>query len=114
MADVELNDAWYVLRELQPSEDKVDVKQLNGKLTSLEKLVKTIAKVVAWGQLRSAGRQGVANARDLAEFAHTKHWEDELLAYARSYAQQVQHDFDEFRSAYDHGAFETARHFEKI
>ncbi len=111
LAAIELNNAWYVLRELQPSEDKVNVALLHGKLVSLEKLVKTIAKVVAWSQLRSAGRQGVANAHDLAQFTHTKHWEDELLIYARSYTKQVQHDFDEFRSAYDHGIFEASKQF---
>ncbi len=114
LAAVELNRVWYVLRELQPVEDKVNVTMLNGKFASLEKLVKAMAKVVAWDQLRAAGRQGVANAYDLSKFAHVKQWEDELLTYARSYTKQVRQDFDEFRDAYDSGAFEAAKRLERV
>ncbi len=114
LAAVDLNRVWYVLRELQPVEDKVNVTMLNGKFASLEKLVKAMAKVVAWDQLRAAGRQGVANAYDLSRFAHTKQWEDELLTYARSYTKQVRQDFDEFRDAYDHGAFEAPKRLERV
>jgi hypothetical protein len=73
-----------------------------------------MAKVVAWGQLRAAGMQGVANAYDLSKFAHTKQWEDELLTYARSYTKQVWQDFEEFCDAYDHGAFEAAKRLERV
>jgi uncharacterized protein (DUF2252 family) len=111
---VELNRAWYVLRELQPSEDKVNATLLNGKFASLEKLEKAMAKVVAWDQLRAAGRQGVANAYDLSKFAEAKQWEEELLTYARSYTKRVRQDFDEFRDAYDHGAFEAAKRLERV
>lgn len=114
LAAIELNGAWYVLRELQPSEDKVNVAMLDGKLAGMEKLIKATAKVVAWDQLRSAGRQGVANAYDLSNFARTKHWDDELLVYAHSYAKQVQQDFDEFRDAYDHGLFEASKPLERV
>ncbi len=114
LAAVELNGAWYVLRELQPAEDKVNVALLDGKLAGMEKLIRAMAKVVAWDQLRSAGRQGVANAHDLSNYVGTKHWEDELLAYARSYTRQVQQDFDEFRDAYDHGVFETSKSLERV
>ncbi|GAC1677371.1 MAG: DUF2252 domain-containing protein [Ktedonobacteraceae bacterium] len=114
LAAVELDKAWYVLRELQPSEDKVNVALLNDKLESLEKLVKAIARVVAWGQLRGAGRQGVANALDLSKFASAKRWEENLLTYARFYARQVRADFEEFCGAYDHGAFEPVKDLERV
>ena len=114
LAAVELNRVEYVLRELQPVEDKVNGAMLNGKFASLQKLVKTMAKVVAWDQLRAAGRQGVADAYDLSKFANAKQWEEELLTYARSYTKQVRQDFDEFRDAYDHGAFEVAKRLERV
>ena len=88
----------YVLRELQPSNDRVDLAKAKGKLGVLEKVVQTMAEVAAWGQLRSSGRQGSAIADDLIGFAASSEWHKQILDYARMYADQVESDFKEFCS----------------
>jgi uncharacterized protein (DUF2252 family) len=94
----------FVLRELQPSADKVDVTNLRGKPKRLTKLVETMAQVTAWGQLRSAGRQGSAIADELIEFAQgADRWESDLLDYAEGYAGQVAADYAVFRQAWETG-----------
>jgi uncharacterized protein (DUF2252 family) len=88
----------FVLRELQPSADKVDVTKLRGKPKRLTKLIETMAQVTAWGQLRSSGRDGSAIADELIEFAQAANlWQPDLLDYAEGYAGQVAADYQEFQ-----------------
>jgi uncharacterized protein (DUF2252 family) len=95
----------FVLRELQPSDDKINSDLLNGKVGRLEKLVKTLAKVTAWGQLRSAGHQGADTAYDFMDFASNTKWQKLLLEYACYYTRAVKQDYAEFCQAYDAGVF---------
>ncbi len=99
---LELDGKSYVLRELQPTADRVDLAAWNGKIKRLKKVVQTMAEVTAWGQLRSGGRQGSAIADDLIAFAEdAATWHPLLLNYARSYATQIEADFTLFRDAFN-------------
>jgi uncharacterized protein (DUF2252 family) len=92
----------YVLRELQPSQDKISLELWNGKLRRLQKVLTTMGKITAWDQLRSGGRQGSAIADELIAFAENSvHWESELLRYAQAYAVKVETDFEEFSRDYN-------------
>lgn len=94
----------YVLRELQPTADRVDLDKSNGKIKRLKKVIKTMAEVTAWGQMRSTGRQKSAIADDLIAFAETASvWHDSVLDYARSYAVQVERDYAEFKAQVTEG-----------
>lgn len=86
----------YVLRELQPEEDRVSLQAWNGKLERLNKLIQAMGEVTAWDQLRSGGRQGSAIADDLIKFAHLSDWHNQILEYATSYSKQVELDYQEF------------------
>jgi uncharacterized protein (DUF2252 family) len=102
---IQIQRTSFVLRELQPEEDKVNIEPLGGKLSRLEELVETIAKVVAWGQLHSGGHQGSATANEVAGYLSEAKWQYELLQYANSYLGQVKKDYHAFCAAYDSGAF---------
>lgn len=93
---VELDGQAYVLRELQPMDDEVNLSQWNGKLRRLRKVIETMAEVTAWGQLLSGGQQGSAIADDLITFAQNATWHKPLLEYARTYALQVEADHQTF------------------
>jgi uncharacterized protein (DUF2252 family) len=97
-----VDDRGYVLRELQPIEDRVNLRDAEGKLRRLEKVIETMAHVTAWAQLRSSGRQGSAIADELIAFASSPAWQEDLLRFARSYAAQVEADYREFCSSNDH------------
>ncbi|MBW4441530.1 MAG: DUF2252 domain-containing protein [Plectolyngbya sp. WJT66-NPBG17] len=89
----------YVLRELQPTADRVNLETKNGKIKRLKKVIKTMAEVTAWGQMRSTGRQKSAIADDLIAFAQTaEEWRPVLIEFARSYAAQVERDYQEFKT----------------
>lgn len=97
----------YVLRELQPSEDKISLTELVGKVKKLENLVSNMGRLCAWGHLRSGGRQGSAIADELIAFGlDYDTWRDPLIEYARQYARQVKTDYAAYCTAYDDGYFQ--------
>jgi len=99
LADLELEGESYVLRELQPTQDRLNLSQWNGKLRRLRKVIETMAMVTAWGQLLSGGRQGSAIADDLIAFAQAPQWHIPLLNYAHDYTTQVKSDYQIFCEA---------------
>jgi uncharacterized protein (DUF2252 family) len=101
-----VGDIPYVLRALQPAEDRVELSGSGRSPGELEQAIGTMGRVVAWAQLRSAGRDGSAIADELIEFARRKKWQDALLDAARDGATQVRKDGASFDAAYDDGAFD--------
>ena len=62
-----------------------------------------MGKLVAWGHLRSGGRQGSATIDTLITFASQTTWQKPLLEYAISYRAQVMQDWQSFCAAYERG-----------
>lgn len=89
----------YVLRELQPTQDRVNLNEHGSKVKRMTTVLEMMAKVTAWSQLRSAGRQGSAIADSLIAFAQTTPWHSDLMTYAETYATQVEQDYQDFSSA---------------
>jgi uncharacterized protein (DUF2252 family) len=87
----------FMLRELQPTQDKLSLDRWNGKLERLEVVLETMGRITAWTQLRSSGRDDSATADELIAFAHQPGWHEPLMRYAEDYAVQVEADYQEFR-----------------
>lgn len=102
---VEFRHGPYVLRSLQPSEDRVALDAWNGKLPRLESVVNNMAQLSAWAQLRSGGRQGSATADELIAFGERKDWQMPLVELAVQCEAQVIEDWKAYCEAYDRGAF---------
>ena len=96
---VALDGRPYILRELQPTEDRLALGLWGGRLGRLERVMWTMGRVTAWSQLRSGGRQGSAIADELISFGGHAGWPGELLRYARQYARQVKSDWRAFAQA---------------
>jgi len=99
MHAVTLGGKPFILRELQPSEDRLDLAARHGRIDQVESAMHTMGSVMAWSQLRSAGRQGSATADDYIAFAGKSGWRSGVLAYARDYAPRVVADWKAFRRA---------------
>ncbi len=89
-------DGGYVLRELQPSNDRLTIDDARGDSHRLRSAAKSMGQLTAWAQLRSSGRQGSATADDLIAFAGLSGWKKSLIDYGRWYATQVQRDYRQF------------------
>ena len=101
---IEHRKASYVLRGLQPSEDRVALYEAGVGFAKIRAVVEEMGRIVAWGQLRSSGRQGSAIADELIAFGSTrKAWHDELIGAARRCAKLVRKDWAAFSAAYDAG-----------
>ncbi|MEC5408231.1 DUF2252 domain-containing protein [Paraburkholderia sp. MPAMCS5] len=102
---VEFNQRSYVLRSLQPSEDRVALQDWNGKLPRLEGVVNSMAELSAWAHLRSGGRQKSSIADDLIAFGNRKDWQVPLIELATQCEAQVAADWKAYCEAYDRGEF---------
>jgi uncharacterized protein (DUF2252 family) len=97
---VALDGKSFVLREMQPTADRVNLEDTEGKIKRLTKVINTMAQVAAWGHLRSRGRQGSVSADELIAFADSaSEWHDSVLDYARDYAGRVDRDYQTFRES---------------
>jgi len=89
----------YILRELQPTSDRLSLKDARGHPHHLRSAAKSMGRLTAWAQLRSSGRQGSAIADDLVAFADASGWKQRVIEYGRSYQAQVRRDYKEFVDA---------------
>ena len=96
LGTVRQESKFYILRELQPLQDKVRLNLWHGKLRRLEKVMKTMGAITAWDQLRSGGRQGSAIADELIQYGAYSDWRSALVDYAQTYAIQVEEDYRTF------------------
>ncbi|HEX6626800.1 MAG TPA: DUF2252 family protein [Gemmatimonadaceae bacterium] len=87
----------YVLREIQPSKDRLRIEDAKGKRRHFRSAVEVMGQVTAWAQLRSSGREGSAIADDLIAFAGRGRWKKQLLSYGRAYAKRVELDYKHWR-----------------
>ena len=96
---IKIGRGGYVLHELQPSNDRLSLKDAGRNQHHLHSAAKSMGRVTAWAQLRSSGRQGSATADDLIEFASASGWKRRLIDYARAYQTQVEGDYKQFVDA---------------
>ena len=98
---VKIERTGFVMRELQPTEDRLRLRDAVGHPRRLRRVMEAMGHLTAWAELRSAGRQGSADADALGAFARTGGWRRALVSYARGYAQQVVRDYERFVVAHE-------------
>ncbi len=103
LSAVALFEKSFVVRQLQPSEDRLDLAQLARRPQALHGALQTMASVVAWNHLRAAGRQGAAVPDELIGFAQHKTWIPPLARYAEQYGRRVKEDHERFQKAWEAG-----------
>ena len=86
----------YVLRGLQPNEDRVDLQRWDGRRGRLEHVMTAMGQLAAWGQLRSSGRQGSAIADELVAFGAKTKWRKALVKVALEYSKKVEQDWERY------------------
>lgn len=102
---VEMGGASYVLRALQPSEDRVALQHWRGRTTRIEHYLADIGAVVAWDHLRAGGRDGSAIADELIDFGARRRWRQRVAQIAAHCAAQVRQDWQAYAQAFDDSYF---------
>ena len=96
----------YVLRALQASENRVNLRtKSHKKLVMVENVMHHMGSLAAWGQLRSSGREGSSTADTLIDFSKKKKWPHLLLELAQECQVQVNKDYAIYAEAFDDGGF---------
>ncbi len=101
LGTVAIGGRSYLIREMQPTADRVNVSALNGKPRTLAALIRAMAQVSAWGHLRGAARHGAATVDALAVFAARTRWRREVAACARDAYQRVEQQWQAYAADYD-------------
>ena len=95
----------YMLRALQPSEDRVSLDAAHSGVEALEGVLAQMGAIVASAQLRSGGRDGSAIADTLIGFAGAVR-RKALLGAAQDCAEQLRKDWKTYAEACDDGEFD--------
>jgi len=95
----------YVIKQMQPSEDKINFDHLDGRYAEIERVAHDMAVLTASAHLRSGGREGSAIADELIAFGEDGRWADALLSYADKYTNQVKKDYNAFMADYKKGLY---------
>jgi uncharacterized protein (DUF2252 family) len=90
----------FILRELQPEEDRLDIDALVGRPRRLMLALETLARIAGWDQLRGAGRKGSASVDELMEYGAVDFWRRGIIDAAATCAEQVERDYASFETAW--------------
>jgi uncharacterized protein (DUF2252 family) len=105
---VRMGKRSYVLRDLQPTADRVAFGDRVQDPARLLSLMRSVGQCTAWAHLRATGRQGAAIADELIAFARETGWRKRLRRASEACARNVSAQWAAFAAAYDEGAFELA------
>ena len=103
---VQMDGCSYVLRDLQPSADRVSFEEKGSNMHRLNELMLVLGQCTAWSHLRGSGRQGSAIADELIAFGGTESWQKELRKASATCADSVSAEWKIFAEAYDDKVFQ--------
>lgn len=102
---IEIDGRPFVLKELQPVEQRVDLEEHQGRLGKLGGLMRSLGELTAWSALRGAGWRGSEPREALMEYGADAAWSDDLLELARQRSKLIDGYWSDYCAAYDDGGF---------
>lgn len=99
---VQVDQQSYLIKALQPSQDRLDLTLWDGKLGVLDNIFDSMAAITAWGHLRNAGFLGAADREALMQFgAQLDTWKQPTLALAQLAAERTIAQWQVYCAEYD-------------
>ena len=92
-----------MIRELQPSSDKIDFQLIKNSNKDLSQVINDMVILTASSQLRSAGRKGAAIPDDLIAFGKNTGWQKSILDFSKEYSGVVKKYYNEYMDSYING-----------
>jgi len=110
LASIDIGKKNFILKELQPSADRIDYIMFKGNTKKLKNILEDMATICAWSNLRSAGRDGSAIADDLIRFAKRRNqFEKTLMEYSKQTLDATIKYHKQYCEAYDKGYFKLPK-----
>jgi uncharacterized protein (DUF2252 family) len=97
----------FILKQMQPSAQKIDHTLCDKKMKNLETVITTMAQAVASAQLRSASRKGAADVDTLIDFSQQTSWKVSLMDCALQSVITMKNHFKEYKESYEAGELES-------
>ncbi|PZF74355.1 DUF2252 domain-containing protein [Taibaiella soli] len=107
LTEYKFGNDWYMLKMLQPTDDKLNYQHLASDVPSLEQLMKDMGMLTASAHLRMTGRKGADTADALMEAASGEGLKKDILKLATDYCKQTFTYFQHFADAYQAGYFNS-------
>jgi uncharacterized protein (DUF2252 family) len=104
LAAVTFEKQPFVLKELQPSIDRLDFSEWRGKPRRIRESVEGMGHVAAWAHLRGCAHYNSANVETLQAYAAGKAWQGRAVRLADAAAKSMQRAWKSFCEDYDAGA----------
>src|SRR6266487_602538 len=93
---INFNGKSFIIKELQPSEDKINFKLIKERNREISEVINDMAVLTASAQLRSAGRKGAALPDELIEFGNSDQWQKEIVEFSSEYCWKMKTYHHEF------------------
>jgi uncharacterized protein (DUF2252 family) len=103
LAPLSLRGRPVVLRELQPTADRLRTADWRSTGVELSHLADAVANVTAWSHLRAAGRHGADGIDTLIAYGHDRSWQKPVLKTAFEAARRIEAEWEEFCVSFDAG-----------
>ncbi len=103
MGTLSIGNEEYVLKQLQPSAQKIDHALCHKKMKNVETVMITMAQALASAQLRSAARNGSADVEALIKFSKNVLWQADLVQTAVDYTATMKNYFLEYSDLFRNG-----------
>ena len=100
---VPVGDEKFILKQLQPTSQKIDHTLCHKKMRNVETVMTTMAQALASAQIRSASRRGSAEVESLIKFSLQSLWQATLVQTAVDYTIQMKSYFQEYRKLFRAG-----------
>ena len=88
LGSIVMGNKSYLIRQLQPWQDKVDLTVCKSYKNWTE-VLHSMAQLIAFAHLRGTGRQGSSTADELIAFASGANWKKEVLSLSDKMAKNV-------------------------
>ena len=98
----------FLLKELQPSVDRLNLSQWRRKSRRLAEAVKGMGQVAAWAHLRGCGQHGAASAQVLQAYVRAKRWSRNADRLGEAAAKRMHRAWQVYCKDYDVGAVSAA------
>jgi uncharacterized protein (DUF2252 family) len=93
----------FVLKELQPMTDRLDLARWDGRIERLESAVASMAAVTAWAHLRTCYRYGACPLEDLQKYVAGSRWQRAMPALAERCSERALEQWSSYSKMYDAG-----------
>ena len=95
---VSFQKKWFVLRELQPVQDKMNLMECKGRMNKLDDILTPMAEITAYAHLRGSGRQSASTADELADAVSKTKWIKHMYEISHDLSVQIRKDYLDFRA----------------